>query len=183
MVHLVRSGGITDEVHRDRYVEPFIGDDPVRPRIRGPGGVRRRTARDHALLGHVELDGAHAQAAAGATHRPVRTGFVDDLAQTRIGAGTAEHEDIGRLGTAVVTRRRGKHVFLGEPPGKRAGEFEIVENAVAGLQKIGAELLVALEDRAEPAAPLLGERRAESCGRQRDQPLQTLAAQRVGGQP
>jgi hypothetical protein len=101
VVHLVRSGGIPDEVHWDQHVEPFIGNDPVRPGILGPGGVGRGTARDHALLGHVELDRADVEAAAGASHGPVRAGRVNKLAQTQIGAGAAEHEHIGCLGTAT----------------------------------------------------------------------------------
>ena len=89
---------MTDEMHGDRHVEPFIGDDPARPRILGPGGISSRAARDHAPLGHVELDRADVQAAAGASHGPVRAGLVDELAQTPIRAGAAEHEDIRRLG-------------------------------------------------------------------------------------
>ena len=50
---------------------------------------------------------------------------------------------------------------MGEIPGETAGELESVENFVARFEEIGSEVTIPLEQRAEPAATLVRQRRAE----------------------
>src|SRR4051794_20666027 len=78
--------------------------------------------------------------------------------------------------TVVLERLIAQQVDRGHVPGIAAAQLEGVEDQIARFEKIGADLPVAFEDRAEETAALMGQRRAERRRRQPDKALQTVAA-------
>ena len=66
-----------------------------------------------------------------------------------------------------------------EVPLKMTGQLEAVEDQVAGLEEVRSDRAVALEDRAQRAAALVGERRSEGGGRERHQVLEPGDARAV----
>ena len=63
-----------------------------------------------------------------------------------------------------------------EIPGIRASQLERRQHLVAGRHEVRPGLLVALEQRAEPAASFVGERAPESRGREPNQMLEPILA-------
>ena len=68
-------------------------------------------------------------------------------------------------------------------PREPAGQLESVENLVARVQEIRSEVTISFEQRAQPAAAFVRQRRAECGGSQANQVLETLAPSGVGGEP
>ena len=72
---------------------------------------------------------------------------------------------------------------MGEIPGEATPQLEGVEDAIARLEEIRAELTPSLEECAEPAPSLVRDRRAEGGGCERHEVAQAFAPLVVGGEP
>src|SRR5207244_3088322 len=95
--------------------------------------------------GEVENDLSRVERTRRPSHTPVRSRLVEELPQPAIGLVPAENKNVGRAPRRPIKRLVAEQIEMSEVPGEAAGELQLVQDSIARLQKIGTEVLVALE--------------------------------------